>query len=103
MLPGLDPVREQITGSADQLGPDAFTSYIEEQVDRLELDGGFATIILHLPLLEWLGEQNLASILNKLSTTQAWVAPCDEVAAHILSHPTTFERGATLDQTTWAT
>ncbi len=72
------------------------------EIDRLERDGGFAAIVLHLPLLDWLGESNLASILNKLSSTQAWVARCDQVAAHVLPHPAEFEGTTSLDPTSWA-
>lgn len=106
MLPGLDPVREQITGSPHPLAPRAFLSYLLSDVDRLAEDGGFISIVLHLPLLDWLGESNLATLLGKLAeATQSdrlWLARCDEVAAHILSSSGEFEDGATLDSTTWA-
>ena len=102
MLPGLDPVREQMTGSPDPLDPDAFTAYLSSRSTSSSGTADFVSIVLHLPLLDWLGEHNLASILEALTTTASWVAPCDEVAAHILSHPAAFKRGATLDPTTWA-
>jgi peptidoglycan/xylan/chitin deacetylase (PgdA/CDA1 family) len=102
MLPGLDPVREQMTGSPDQLDPDAFTAYLEKEIGDIESQGGFISTVLHLPLLDWLGESNLASILNTLSSTKAWVARCDEVAAHTLANPAAFEHGATLDPTSWS-
>lgn len=101
MLPGLDPVREQMTGSPDPLAPGAFLSHLAGEVERLEQDGGFISIVLHLPLLAWLGEDNLATILDKLTTTQLWLARCDEVAAHILSSSELFEGGTTLDSTSW--
>jgi len=102
MLPGLDPVREQMTGSSDPLDPDAFTAYLEKEIGDIESQGGYISIVLHLPLLDWLGESNLASILNKLSSTQAWVARCDEVADHVLSHPEEFQGATSLDPTSWA-
>jgi peptidoglycan/xylan/chitin deacetylase (PgdA/CDA1 family) len=101
MLPGLDPVREQMTGSPDPLDAPAFLSYLVSEVERLERDGGFISIVLHLPLLDWLGDANLATLLDKLESTQLWPARCDEVAAHILASSKLFEGGTTLDRTTW--
>ncbi len=103
MLPGLDPVREQMTGSPDPLDADAFVAYLGDQIDSLEQDGGFISIVLHLPLLAWLGERNLTTILSKLSSTRSWVARCDEIAAHVLSSSEEFEGGVSLDSTSWAT
>jgi peptidoglycan/xylan/chitin deacetylase (PgdA/CDA1 family) len=101
MLPGLEPVRKQMTGSPDPIEPDTFTAYLEEEIDRLEQDEAFISIVLHLPLLAWLGERNLASILNKLTTTHSWVARCNDLAAQILSSSGGFEDGTVLDPTTW--
>jgi peptidoglycan/xylan/chitin deacetylase (PgdA/CDA1 family) len=102
MLPGLDPVREQMTGSPDPIGPDAFLPYLETEIGRLSQGGGFATIVLHLPLLDWLGESNLASLLGRLSSSDVWLARCDQAAEHVLAHPQAFMGGATLDSTSWA-
>ncbi|HET7053201.1 MAG TPA: polysaccharide deacetylase family protein [Solirubrobacterales bacterium] len=102
MLPGLDPVRQQMTGSPDPIDPDTFTAYLSREIDGRERDGGFISIVLHLPLLAWLGERNLATILNKLSTTSLWVTRCDELAEHVLSSSELFEGGTTLDSTSWA-
>jgi peptidoglycan-N-acetylglucosamine deacetylase len=101
LLPGLDPVRERMTGSPDPLDPDAFTAYLGKEIEANEREGGFISIVLHLPLLAWLGESNLATILNKLSTRRSWVARCDEVAAHVLASSGEFEGGTVLDSTTW--
>jgi peptidoglycan/xylan/chitin deacetylase (PgdA/CDA1 family) len=101
MLPGLDPVRERMTGSPEPLDPDAFVAYLVEQIALLERDGGFISIVLHLPLLDWLGEHNLATILDTLSSAQAWVARCEEVADHVLDHSGDFRGGAAPDATTW--
>jgi peptidoglycan/xylan/chitin deacetylase (PgdA/CDA1 family) len=104
LLPGLDPVREQMTGVPDPLDADTFVAYLTTEIDRLQTDGGFMSIVLHLPLLDWIGEENLATILNQLSSTQSWVARCDQAAEHILSHPEAFTRGGvTLDSTSWTT
>jgi peptidoglycan/xylan/chitin deacetylase (PgdA/CDA1 family) len=103
MLPGLDPVRKQMTGSPDPIDPAAFLAYLTTEIDRLQTDGGFMSIVLHLPLLDWLGEENLAAILNQLSSTKSWVARCDQAAEHILGHPGAFTMGGvTLDSTSWA-
>jgi peptidoglycan/xylan/chitin deacetylase (PgdA/CDA1 family) len=102
MLPPLGPVREQMTGSPDPIEPDAFLAYLEGEIERLEGEGGFLSIVLHLPLLEWLGKPNLASLLTRLSSSEAWLARCDQAAQHILAHPEAFVGGATLDPTSWA-
>ncbi len=101
MLPGLDPVRKQMTGSPDPIEPDAFLAYLETEIERLAHEGGYATIVLHLPLLDWLGE-SLALLLDRLSSSDAWFARCDQTAEHVLSHPEAFAGGATLDSTSWA-
>ncbi|HET9162641.1 MAG TPA: polysaccharide deacetylase family protein [Solirubrobacterales bacterium] len=102
MLPGLGPVRVQMTGSPDPIEPDAFVAYLMNQVDALEEKGGFISIVLHLPLLAWLGDDNLGTLLDKLGSARLWLLRCDEAAAHILADPEKFEDGATLDSTTWA-
>ena len=102
MLPSLGPVREQMTGSPDPIEPDAFLIYLEAEIERFSHEGGFATIVLHLPLLDWLGESNLDSILSKLASARSWVARCDQAAEHVLSHHEAFARGVTLDSTSWA-
>lgn len=101
ILPSLGAVRNEMTGSPDPLEAGAFLSYLETEIDRLEGEGGFLSIVLHLPLLDWLGESKLDSILNKLSSTQSWVARCDEITEHILAEPEAFVSGASLDPTSW--
>lgn len=102
MLPPLGAVRRQMTGSPDPIEPDAFLAYLETEIERLSDEGGFATIVLHLPLLDWLGESNMASLLSKLSSSDAWLASCGQAAEHILARPEAFMGGATLDPTSWA-
>jgi peptidoglycan/xylan/chitin deacetylase (PgdA/CDA1 family) len=102
MLPPLGAVRRQMTGSPDPIEPDAFLAYLEAEIERLSRKSGFATIVLHLPLLEWLGESNLASLLDKLSSSGAWLTRCDQAAEHVLAHPEAFMGEATLDSTSWA-
>lgn len=102
MLPPLGAVREQMTGSQDAIEPAAFLAYLEAEIERLTHEGGFATIVLHLPLLDWLGESNLASLLDKLSSCAAWLPRCDQAAEHVLAHPGAFTGGAALDPTSWS-
>jgi peptidoglycan/xylan/chitin deacetylase (PgdA/CDA1 family) len=102
MLPPLGGVRRQMTGSPDPIEPAAFLAYLETEIERLSQEGGFATIVLHLPLLDWLGKSNLASLLSKLSSSDAWLARCDQAAEHVLARPEAFMDGATLDPTSWS-
>ncbi|HEY8810622.1 MAG TPA: polysaccharide deacetylase family protein [Solirubrobacterales bacterium] len=102
MLPPLGAVRKQMTDSPDPIEPAAFLAYLETEIECLSHAGGFATIVLHLPLLDWLGESNLASLLDKVVSTDLWVARCDQVATHLLAHTEDFEERATLDPTTWS-
>lgn len=101
LLPPLASVREQMSGSRDPLEPDAFLAYLEAEIERLEGKGGFLSIVLHLPLLDWLGESNLASLLTKLSSSNVWLARCDQAAEHILANRGEFRDGAALDSTSW--
>jgi peptidoglycan/xylan/chitin deacetylase (PgdA/CDA1 family) len=102
MLPPLGAVRRQMAGSPDPIEPDAFLAYLETEIERVSHEGGFATIVLHLPLLGWLGASNMASLLNKLSSSDVWLARCDQAAEHVLARPEAFMGGATLDSTSWA-
>ena len=102
MLPPLGGVRRQMTGSPDPIDPDSFVPYLAAEIEALGRDGGFVTVVLHLPLLDWLGESNLASLLDKLSAGDLWLARCDEIAAHVLAHPERFGSGTTLDPASWA-
>ena len=102
MLPGLGPVREQMTGSPDPIDPATFLAYLTTEIDHLQAAGGFISIVLHLPLLDWLGEDNLATVLHQLSSTPSWVARCDEAADHIRASPTLFANSTSLDSTSWA-
>jgi peptidoglycan/xylan/chitin deacetylase (PgdA/CDA1 family) len=101
MLPGLDSIREQMTNSSRPLEPGAFLTYLEAEIERLEREGDFLSIVLHLPLLAWLGESNLASLLAKLSVGDAWLARCDRAAEHVLANRGDFRDGTALDSTSW--
>jgi peptidoglycan/xylan/chitin deacetylase (PgdA/CDA1 family) len=102
VLPPLAPAREQMTGSPDPVDPDAFLAYCNREIERLEREGGFMALVLHLPLVDWLGEGNLAALLRRVASTDLWIATCNEVADHVLSLPEAFSGGTALDSTSWA-
>ena len=63
------------------------------------------TIVLHPFMLDWLGEERLAALLDCVAAAAAgdevWVARCAEVAEHVGAHPERFGNGAVLDSTSW--
>jgi peptidoglycan/xylan/chitin deacetylase (PgdA/CDA1 family) len=105
VLPPLAPTREQMTGSPDPIDPGTFLAYLEAEIERVSHEGGFATIVLHLFMLDWLGEDRLSALLNRLNaTTEAgslWIARCTDVAEHVLDSPEMFAYGTSFDQTSW--
>lgn len=84
VLPPLSAAREEIAGSPDPIDPSAFLSYLKAEIDRLEAERDFMTIILHPFMLDWFGEGNLSALLDRISLGDVWVARCDEVAAYVL-------------------
>lgn len=105
VLPSLGPVREQMFRSADPLEPGDFLRYLEAEIERLSNEGGFATFVLHLPMLDWWGEERLGILLSRLAGASEegvlWLAPCAEVANHMLAQPDGFRGGTSLDSTSW--
>lgn len=105
VLPPLAPVRERMAGSPDPLDPGAFLAHLEAEVERLALEGGFATIVLHLSMLDWLGESRLAALLERLSVEARggglWLTTGAEIAERLLASPERFAGGAALDATSW--
>jgi hypothetical protein len=105
VMPALAPLREQISGSPDPLDPAAFLAYLEAEIESLR-EGGFISIVLHLPLFDWIGERNLAALLDRLGDASGgdlWVASCGDVAEHVLARPGEFPGAETsLDSTSWA-
>jgi peptidoglycan/xylan/chitin deacetylase (PgdA/CDA1 family) len=105
VLPPLAPVREQMTGSPDPLDPAAFLAFLGRELTALAANSGYMTIVLHPFMLEWLGEEQLASLLDRVADAsrrgELWVAPCAEVAERVLASPERFREGAVLDPTSW--
>jgi peptidoglycan/xylan/chitin deacetylase (PgdA/CDA1 family) len=106
LLPPLGPIREQIAGLPDPIGPDAFLAYLEGEIERLVTEGGFMPIVLHLSLLDWLGWKRLGALLDLLAAAALrgglWVAPCVDLADQVLANRDAFRGGTVLDPTTWA-
>jgi peptidoglycan/xylan/chitin deacetylase (PgdA/CDA1 family) len=106
VLPPLAPVRELISGSPDPLGAASFLGYLDAEIERLASEGGFITIVLHLSMLDWLGEERLGALLDRLGEASRrgdlWVAPCAEVADRVLADPSAFPGSTDLDPTGWS-
>ncbi|HET8861624.1 MAG TPA: polysaccharide deacetylase family protein [Solirubrobacterales bacterium] len=87
VLPPMSAAREEMAGSPDPLDAGAFLAYLEAELAQLAADGGFATVILHPFMLDWLGEDRLGALLDLLGKARKekrlWVAPCAEVAGHV--------------------
>jgi peptidoglycan/xylan/chitin deacetylase (PgdA/CDA1 family) len=106
VLPPLAAVREQMTGSPDPLDPAAFVAFLERELTALAANGGQMTIVLHPFMLDWLGEERLDELLDRVADAaardQLWVAPCERVAAYVLEQAERFDESAVLDTTSWA-
>ncbi len=106
VLPPLGSIREQMTGSRAAVEPARFLSHLEGEIDRLAAEGGFATIVLHPFMLDWLGAERLEALLDRLAAAatgdELWVAPFRDVADRILADPGTVDFSIELDQTTWS-
>jgi peptidoglycan/xylan/chitin deacetylase (PgdA/CDA1 family) len=105
VLPPLTAAREQMTGSPDPVFPAVFVASLEAAIDQLAEDGGYVAVVLHPFMLEWLGEERLAGLLDRVALAaaqeQVWVGRCVDVAEHVLSEPERFRNGTVLDRTGW--
>lgn len=105
VLPPLGSAREQISGSRDPIKPTRFVAWLEEEIDRLAQEGGYLAIVLHPFMLDWLGADPLAALLDRVAMASAkegiWVARCVDVAEHVLADPDRFGNGAMLDTASW--
>jgi peptidoglycan/xylan/chitin deacetylase (PgdA/CDA1 family) len=106
VLPPLAPVRKRMTGSADPLGPDAYLAYLEAELERLCNQGGYMTFVFHLFMLDWLGWERLAALLDRVAGAERrgdlWLAPCADIATQVLAEPERFGDETVLDPTSWA-
>lgn len=105
VLPPLMTAREQMTGSPGPVEPAAFLASLESAIDQLAKEGGFLTIVLHPFMLDWLGAERLAALLDRVAIASAgdeiWVARCADVAGHVLAEPERFGNGTVLDTASW--
>lgn len=104
VLPPLGSAREQISGSPDPIEPTRFLAWLEAEIDRLAGEGGYLAIVLHPFMLGWLGEEQLAALLDRVAAAareDVWVAPCIEAAEHVAAHPDRFGNGTVLDTASW--
>lgn len=104
VLPALASAREQIAGSPDPVDPGAFVASLAQAIETAG-DGDYLAIVLHPFMLDWLGVENLATLLDRIAAAAAddvWVAPCADVATHVLAAPERFRDGTRLDASSWA-
>jgi peptidoglycan/xylan/chitin deacetylase (PgdA/CDA1 family) len=104
-LPGLDSAREQMSGSADPVDPPAFVASLTSEIEQLARRGGYAAIVLHPVLLDWLGRDQLATLLDHVAATAERdglrVDRCADLAAGLLADPASFGNGTVLDTASW--
>lgn len=104
-LPGLGAARVQISGSSDPVDPPAFLASLIAEIDELARRGGYIAIVLHPVMLDWLGREQLAALLDHVAATSArgelWVGRCAEVADAVLADPERFGNGTVLDTASW--
>jgi peptidoglycan/xylan/chitin deacetylase (PgdA/CDA1 family) len=104
-LPPLAVAREQMTGSADPVEPPAFLDSLDAAIGGLA-QGDFIALVLHPVMLDWLGSENLAILLDRIAAAAAdgelRVARCADVAEHVLDRAEQFEAGTTLDTAGWS-
>jgi peptidoglycan/xylan/chitin deacetylase (PgdA/CDA1 family) len=105
VLPTMAAIRERMTGSPQPIEPERFLAYLDSGLDALTEGGGFAAIVLHPFMREWFGEGRLDALLDRVAAAREnglRVAPCREVAAHVLAHAGDFEDGFSADPTSWS-
>lgn len=104
-LPALESAREQIADSSDPVDPSTFIDSLANQIEELSREGGYIAIVLHPVMLDWLGRDRLAELLDRVAAASRqegiWVARCRDAADHMLSRPSTFANGTVLDSSSW--
>ncbi len=102
MLPPLAGVRETMTGSPDPVEPVAFLAFLEAEIEALSREGGYAAIVLHPFMLDWLGWERLEALLDRISDQEdLWVTRCIDAAEHVLANRDAFRGRTALDPTSW--
>jgi peptidoglycan/xylan/chitin deacetylase (PgdA/CDA1 family) len=105
VLPPLAGARERMTGSPDPVEPATFVAFLGTEIERLGEDGGHLAIVLHPFMLEWLGEESLSELLDRIASARddgLEVARCRDIADRVLADPDRFANGTVLDATSWA-
>lgn len=103
VLPPLAPARELMVGSPDPIEPAAFVASLEAEIDRLADGGGYMAIVLHPFMLDWLGEEHLGALLDRIAAAEEIeVVRCIDVAERVLADPERFAGGTSLDTASWA-
>ena len=93
VLPPLGAVREQMTGSAEPLEPDRFLAYLDAELDAPRRGAAASRRSSSTrSCSSWFGERAARRRCSTASPRPAtagelWVAPCREVAAHVLAEP----------------
>ena len=96
-----------MTGSPDPIEPDRFLAYLDAEIEAARRGRrlrGDRPPPLHARAGS--AQERLAALLDRIAAAgkagELWVAPCREVAAHVLAAPAAFEGGTTLDPTSWS-
>ncbi len=104
-LPGLDGAREQMSGSADPVGPPAFVASLTAEIEALARSDGYIAVVLHPVMLAWLGREQLETLLDRVAAASSRgeirVRRCAEMADAVLADPASFGNGTLLDTASW--
>ncbi len=102
VLPPLAEVRKTMTGSPDPVEPAAFLAFLEAEIEALAREGGYAAIVLHPFMLDWLGWERLEQLLDRVANQEdLWVTRCIDAAEHVLANRDAFRGRTALDRTSW--
>lgn len=106
VLPPLAAAREEMSGSIEPVEPSAFVAWLGREIDRLIASGGYMAIVLHPFMLDWLGEENLELLLDRLATGarrgELQPARCVDAADQVLDRPARFAGDVVLDRRSWS-
>lgn len=104
-LPSLGAAREQMTGSASAVDPPSFIASLSAEIDALAQSGGYIALVLHPVMLDWLGREQLETLLDHVAAASArddlHVGRCADLAAQLLAGPVAFGNGTVLGPAGW--